>query len=336
MAQVKHELQPAIYDHLNRHSPDSKNNIIYNFYHSVFQNMLLQIFTINNAPDSIDVPYTLRYAFKGQVAFYKDRNDQLISSFFELAGGNLDVYGRMTDIYAHTLNGELYKFNNFKTNDKVVACWLQDNREPVYIDELYSHYMAEVDKSIEILIVLTRMTKIPIVKSDKQRIALVNAIKDIQRGVPATFVSSKFDSSIAELTDDDNQFFEITDPDGIKALELLSHYKDDCKRWFLNYIGLNTQGASKMAQQSVDEINQEESSSKILIDMWERNLSKAIEECNLKFGTQMELIRNPLFKSVPHGTFLEKESEEEVIENFKGDEEPSGDVEAFNDDTVSK
>ena len=72
-------------------------------------------------------------------------------------------------------------------------------------------------------------------------------------------------------------------------IQYLAKFRDDLMRWFYSLYGMNSQGSSKMAQQSVDEVNQDSSASMILPHDMLRMRQNGVEELNKKFGWDAEV-----------------------------------------------
>jgi hypothetical protein len=82
----------------------------------------------------------------------------------------------------------------------------------------------------------------------------------------------------------------LTEVEKSQYIQYLAKFRDDLMRWFYSLYGMNSQGSSKLAQQSVDEVNQDSSASMILPHDMLRMRQKCLEnQVNKKFGWDMEV-----------------------------------------------
>ena len=134
----------------------------------------------------------------------------------------------------------------------------------------------------------TRFNKIISVSNQVEAEKVKKAIEMNQIGLPQVVTS---ENDIKKILDDkaNNTMYDLTSIKDSDKMQYLSKLKDDVLRQFYNIYGLNIQGSSKMAQQTVSEIENGAESSFIipLSKYYERK--NFIEEINKKFNKKFKV-----------------------------------------------
>ena len=254
----------------------------------------LGMFEYKNAPDTFLTNYLEYYFIKnGMVAAFRIPEGRGSSGFPDGSlivttcslGTELNPYGRGAEVIAVTKNG--WEFRADRYSDKIAVGFNNLSELPCQDIKADAEELSEVDKSLMYLIFWTRLTPIIRVCDEKERAEVLSAFKNIKEGLPVTITSKKI---LKELGLEDNFTVEdLTRPDFADKIQHTARLREDILRWHYTRYGQTIQGDTKLAQQSVDEVNGTVSSSLIL----PLNMLKArrafIDEVNRKFGTNIEV-----------------------------------------------
>lgn len=135
----------------------------------------------------------------------------------------------------------------------------------------------------------------PIASSTKIQKAIETAIENMRNGKIATVLNEDALSQYVADTSTGTgaagiNTVNLTEVEKSQYIQYLAKFRDDLMRWFYSLYGMNSQGSSKMAQQTVDEVNQDNNSSMILPHDMLRMRQKCLEnQVNKKFGWDMEV-----------------------------------------------
>ena len=263
-----------------------KNNLnILNEFH-------LGMFEYGNAPETLLTNYLEYYLLKyGQVAIFRIPEGRESSGFPAgslictncTLGKDLNPYGRGAEVIAVTRNG--WEFRADRYGEDIVVGFNNLTELPCVDMKDDAQILAEIDKSIEFLVFWTRLAPIVRCADEKERIEITTAFKNMKAGLPITIVSRKL---LKDLDLGDNFSIEdLTRPDFADKIQYTARLREDVLRWHYTRYGQVVQGDTKLAQQSVDEVNGTVSSSLVI----PLNMLKArrafIEEVNRKFGTEI-------------------------------------------------
>lgn len=171
----------------------------------------------------------------------------------------------------------------------------------------YSNFFTEIDQNIKNVIKKSRLLPIPVVKDNKQKVAIDCILKDIENGNLESILQDNLLSSIGEA-DQGIKTVELTRPDDIQGAQYLSKLYDDILRRFWTKYGHSLSSASKMAQVSSLELEGYQTYSMIEPYAMLEERKNALEECNKLFGTNYSV---KFSKAWEH---LKEVEEKEVIE----------------------
>ena len=198
--------------------------------------------------------------------------------------GKPNVNGLGSDLICTTWNGECVTFRNFENPEspdfsKVVYIRNNMYAMPDSLYQITADTLSDIDKSIKHIIVNSRYTPIAIAKDEKTRVAIQSAIDSNNSGDIQVVLSSN-------ILDGDTSAYvlNITDVNASDKIQYLYKAKDDTLRHFYNRIGMEICGASKMAQQTVAEVNAGCNSHEIVPNSRLNEREKAVTACNEKFG----------------------------------------------------
>lgn len=176
-----------------------------------------------------------------------------------------------------------------KVGEEVAVGWNNSTLKPDIILMQFASILADIDVSEKCNVHYARDSKIPKAHDEKEKQAILTAIKNIREGKLDAIVSDNIHAKeLIEGIPEEN-ILELTDIRDIDKLQYLNQYRDNIiKRFFLIY-GQKTQVTSKLAQMSVDEANSNDSLSMILTLDALRQREKFCDECNRLFGLTMSV-----------------------------------------------
>ena len=220
------------------------------------------------------------------------------------------------DLICTTWNGECVTFRDFENPEspdfsKVVYIRNNMYAMPDSLYQITADTLSDIDKSIKHIIVNSRYTPIAIAKDEKTRVAIQSAIDSNNSGDIQVVLSSN-------ILDGDTSAYvlNITDVNASDKIQYLYKAKDDTLRHFYNRIGMEICGASKMAQQTVAEVNAGCNSHEIVPNSRLNEREKAVTACNEKFGWSGSVTYSePWKKEFAISSTKETDKKEGEIEN---------------------
>ena len=209
-----------------------------------------------------------------------------------LGGGELDFYGYPTRFIGATGNG---KAVDWKVGKDCIVFWNNKSHTPDLDVLRTADLLTDIDLSLDLNVYYSRLYPIPCVKDEKERIQVETILSNLQKGGKnTTVINKKLDvTDLIEGKAEEIPVLNITDVENADKIQYLARFREDVKRWYFNRNGHDLQGSSKMAQQSVEEINNNNSISMIYpLEKYEMR-QRAIEELNALFGLDMSVTFSP-------------------------------------------
>ena len=239
----------------------------------------LSMFEYNGLPDTLDPIFLETYLQRDGIAVITDTFGGYIIACEGSTGTDLDVYGIGKEVVCHTRNGQAAQL---KRGETCVVGWNNMTKTPcsdVYTD---AQTLADIQTSIDFLIFWTRLSPLVRVADEKMKTKVVEAFKNIKRGIPVTLASKKLLSEFG--INDDISVDMLTQPDFADKIQYTAKLYDDVLRWHYTRYGHATNGNSKAAQQTVDEVDSTASQSMILPLSMLKARRKMIDEINALYG----------------------------------------------------
>lgn len=251
-----------------------------------------------------------------------------ICSYATRTSGDLNPYGRLTDLTCYTRNGKTKVFKDFEnpeSPDYNKVAIIKNNRfeQPEKFFHQYADVLAEIDKSIVHIIKNSRMTPIAVCKDEMTLRAIKSALDSNNNGEVQAVLSDNI------LQGEENAYvLNLTDVNASSLIQYLYKAKDDELRHFYQHYGICGSGEAKMAQLTEAEV--EKGNNSHLIEVYEmlKTREACIEELNKKFGWNAK---------VKFSTCWEREDahhDPESIQDEETEVEMTGEEEVENEETV--
>lgn len=310
------------------------------------------MFEYGNLPETVDPLYIETYLQEadpnGYCAWWKlteaDASPgfpagSLIVSRASL-GTDLNPYGEGAEVICVTGNGHEHRFKD-RYSDEVVIGFNNVLKTPCFDIETDAATLAEVDLSIMYLIYYTRLYPIFKAADEKTRDKIITAFKNMELGKPLTII----DKPLLEELGIETQSISmetITNPELSRVIQYTSKLREDIKRWHYTKYGQTINSSSKLAQETVDEVNGAVSASLIIPLSMLAARRKMIEEVNDKFGTNITVDLSGAWRAEVtryeeisgeadiDGTETEDNTNDEEVKN-DGENETVGDSEKSDD-----
>lgn len=246
--------------------------------------------------------------------------------------GSPDAYGFGADAICTVKSGVVCKFENWRENPDVAIIFNNSNYSPDMNIGRFSDMLAELEVSMKLNVLFARMYPMPVVSSGKIQKAVETAIDNMRTGKIATVLDDDTLSKYVSDTAANNtgiQTVNLTEVEKSQYIQYLAKFRDDLMRWFYSLYGMNSQGSSKMAQQTVDEVNQDNNASMILPhDMLRMRMKSLENQVNKKFGWNMEVSFSECWQSRLANMDDEfKTTDEELEEGINNEETETAAVE---------
>lgn len=257
------------------------------------------MFEYNNLPDTVDPLYieTFLQEFDNNsyIAWWKLNASEASPGFPEgslivssaTLGTDLNPYGEGAEVIAVTRNGHERRFKNRYVDDVVVG-FNNITHEPCNDIEIDAATLAEIDLSILYLIHYTRLYPVFKAADEKTRDKIVQAFKNMEVGKPLTII----DKPLLEELGIETKSLEtetLTNPELASVIQFTAKLREDVKRWHFTKYGQTINSSSKLAQETVDEVNGAVSASLIIPLSMLAARRAMIDEVNRKFGTNIEV-----------------------------------------------
>lgn len=252
-------------------------------------------------PEKSRIPYFVPEYFLSMfghfaIFYSKDIRDEIV---FVRGGftGKINSWGMYTGYIGTTPNGETYEGiigencvvignNSLYRPDKQIVC-------------RFAHLLNEIDKSLDLNIYNTRLTKGFIADNDKDKMAIETAYKAVGDGKPFVAVAPTHRpmTDVLDATQDGLYTpFDFTTVKDADKLQYLSRLYDDIMGRFLSMYGIDTGNVNKGSQILENEISRLAEASAVQVEDAYIAREYGIEQYKKVFGRDdIKLIRSPLY-----------------------------------------
>lgn len=202
----------------------------------------------------------------GISAMWEHPTDGWISSIANFSGGGLDGYGRGKDMIVYALDGTTKTFKDWRNNPDIIVFFNNSCESPDMNIGRFSAALTDVEISLKLNVLYSRLFPIPVAKDQPTKKALNEIIRNMLDGIVKDGPTIVDEDMISKLIEGSSgvDTINFTDIDKSRYIQYLAKYRDDLMRWFYSMYGMNSQGSSKLAQQTVDEVNQDNNASMII------------------------------------------------------------------------
>ena len=202
-------------------------------------------------------------------------------------GTDLNPYGEGAEVIAVTANGHEKRFGN-RYEDDVVVGFNNILKTPCFDIKEDARTLSEIDLSIRYLIFYTRLYPLYKVADEKAKNKIIEAFQNMEVGKPITII----DKPLLEELGIESKSVEsesLTNPELASVIQYISKLREDVKRWHFTKYGQTINSSSKLAQETVDEVNGAVSASLIIPLSMLAARRAMIDEVNRKFGTNIQV-----------------------------------------------
>ena len=290
------------------------------FFHE--QNFLTHMFTYDNLPETVDENFLEMYlTSNGTVAWTKEGGKGLIV----IRGGrseDIGLYG-LGKKYIGTCNDPDMDSITVTIGENAVIGYNNSTMSPCFDFQFYPYLLTEIEKSIIFNVRYARLAPIFEAADSKQKEAIEKLLNDIDDGKMVNVISEDL---LKEIEGSGTKVHNLTDVKEIDKLQYLIKAYEDTLRIFYTKYGLADHGSSKMAQQTVDEVNGDTSSAFTLALNMLYYRRKMIDDVNEMFGTDIVVHFSPAWELAYQKFILESAiHDEEYLEDVEDMEEESKD-----------
>ena len=286
-----------------------------------YQNFTTNMFVYDNLPETVEENFLEMYlTFNGTVGWTKEGGKGLIV----IRGGRCDdigLYG-LGKKYLGTNNDPEIGAITFEDGVNGVIGYNNSTMSPDFDYQFIPYVLTEIEKSILFNIRYARLAPIFEATDSKNKEAIEKLLNDIDDGKVVNVISEDI---LHELEGGGTKSFNLTDVKEIDKLQYLIKAYEDILRIYHTKYGLSDHGSSKMAQQTVDEVNGSTSSSftYALNCLYYRR--KMIEAVNTMFGTNIEVRFSPAWE-LEYSKFIfdSEQTDEEYLEDTTEESEDPG------------
>ena len=202
-------------------------------------------------------------------------------------GTDLNPYGEGAEVIAVTANGHEKRFKN-RYEDEVVVGFNNILKTPCFDIKEDARTLSEIDLSIRYLIFYTRLYPLYKVADEKAKNKIIEAFQNMEVGKPITII----DKPLLEELGIESKSVEsesLTNPELASVIQYISKLREDVKRWHFTKYGQTINSSTKLAQETVDEVNGAVSASLIIPLSMLASRRAMIDEVNKKFGTDIQV-----------------------------------------------
>lgn len=288
-------------------------------YDDILEQIIAGMFVFEGLPDTVNAEFIPIYCMReGLCAFVNNVENGGVGHC--AIGGKPDLNGIGKDAIVSFDNGVVKKYPNWRTNEHIVVMFNDVLMRPNLNIGRYAAMLTEIDTSTILNIIYSRYLPVPVAKDDEQRKALDEILNTLIKGDKLKTLVS--DNMLDELLTGEKRpidIINISDVENADKIQYLLKAHDDIMRRFYGLYGMDVNGASKMAQQTVAEIGSAQGASMILPYNMLTEAQKAVDEMRRKFGWNVTVKFNrPWEYDLNNNGVLDVLEEESTDENTDG------------------
>lgn len=279
------------------------------------QNFLTHMFIYDNLPETVEENFLEMYLISNGTVGWTKWKDKLVV----IRGGRsekIGLYG-LGQVYLGTCNDPEMGSISFKNGINGVVGYNNSTMSPDFDFQFIPYVLTEIEKSLLFNIRYARLAPIFEAADSKEKAAIEELLNDIDDGKMVNVISEDL---LKELEGGGTKTFNLTDVKEIDKLQYLIKAYEDVQRIIHTKYGLSDHGSSKMAQQTVDEVNGSTSSAFTLALNMLYYRRKMVDEVNALFGTDIEVRFSPAWE-LEYSKFIfdSEQTDDEYLEDQSAD-----------------
>lgn len=226
-------------------------------YYNTIENMLTTMFVYENLPETLparEIEHNLiRYGSCLIVRFA----DGTYYAGVPALRGQINNYGFGEQAICTTRNGKkVYDSYYNKEGSNAILIWNNSQYMPDFDIFRYANLFADVDKSINLNVINSRLHPIPVARDGKLKQAIDGIFKNIRKGKKTYSVINDVSfSDIVNNKDNAIPVLNLTDVTNADKIQYLSKLHDDLVARLGRLYGQNINSNGKMAQQTIKELS---------------------------------------------------------------------------------
>lgn len=226
-------------------------------YYNTIENMLTSMFIYENLPESLPVREIehnlIRY---GACLIVRFAGGTYYAGVPALRG-QINNYGFGEQAICTTRNGKkVYDSFYNKDGSDAILIWNNSQYMPDFDIFRYANLFADVDKSINLNVINSRLHPIPVARDSKLKQAIDTIFKNIRKGKKSYSVLNDVTfSDIVNNKDNAIPVLNLTDVTNADKIQYLSKLHDDLVARLGRLYGQNISSNGKLAQQTIKELS---------------------------------------------------------------------------------
>lgn len=226
-------------------------------YYNTIENILSSMFIYENLPDSLPVREIEHNLIRYGACLIVRFSDGTYYAGVPTLRGQINNYGFGEQAICTTRNGKkVYDSYYNKDGSNAILIWNNSQYMPDFDIFRYANLFADVDKSINLNVINSRLHPIPIARDSKLKQAIDGIFKNIRKGKkPYSVLNDVSFSDIVNNKDNTIPILNLTDVTNADKIQYLSKLHDDLVARLGRLYGQNISSNGKMAQQSIKELS---------------------------------------------------------------------------------
>lgn len=226
-------------------------------YYNTIENMLTSMFIYENLPETLPVREIEHNLIRYGACLIVRFADGKYYAGVPALRGQINNYGFGEQAICTTRNGKkVYDSFYNKDGSNAILIWNNSQYMPDFDIFRYANLFADVDKSIKLNVINSRLHPIPIARDSKLKQAIDVIFKNIRKGKKTYSVLNDVSfSDIVNNKDNAIPVLNLTDVTNADKIQYLSKLHDDLVARLGRLYGQNISSNGKMAQQTIKELS---------------------------------------------------------------------------------
>lgn len=264
------------------------NNTSYFYYRNVLLTKLYSVIRPINFPIEWDLDYIYNAVFLNGYMCITDTTAGVLP--LECGIGGVNFFNKPTT--AFIANPILGTFDRTLDQDCVLLYFWNIYGQYMTVNDIVTRYatkLANVDGSIDISLVNSRVAHVFEADTEGQKRTLEKLYDDVSAGRPA-IILKKGQQSMFDKEGNHRDFLNVKNTFIGNDLMLM---KKSIMNEFLTEIGIKNANTDKRERLNGDEVNSNNQETRALVDIWVDTLNKCCDKVNAMFGLDIRFKLNP-------------------------------------------